>query len=99
MPAKRPAVKADPVAEELALLARGELADPHRVLGLHDGVVRAWRPAAESMRVLLSDGGAVDMERVHPDGAFAAKLAAADDEGYRPQACYPDGGTYEYEDP
>jgi 1,4-alpha-glucan branching enzyme len=48
----------DPAAADLAALVAGELGDPHQVLGPHrDGsrtVVRAWRPDAESVTLVLA---------------------------------------------
>ncbi len=42
---------------ELDLIVAGEHSDPHRVLGLHDGKVRAYRPDAVAMRVVLKSNG------------------------------------------
>jgi 1,4-alpha-glucan branching enzyme len=57
----------------LARLLAGEHANPHQVLGLHDNVIRAYRPGAVAMRAILDDGKPVDMERVR-DGLFAAEV-------------------------
>ncbi|MGH9125415.1 MAG: 1,4-alpha-glucan branching protein GlgB [Acidimicrobiales bacterium] len=43
---------------ELELIVAGEHSDPHRVLGLHDGVVRAYRPDALALRVIPLDTSA-----------------------------------------
>ena len=39
-------------ADELELIAKGHHGDPHRVLGRHGEVVRAYRPDAVAMRVV-----------------------------------------------
>lgn len=54
------------------LLVRGELQDPHTVLGIHDGVVRAYRPGASKMRIKLDNSVDIEMEKIHPAGVFAA---------------------------
>ena len=63
---------------ELELIVAGQHGDPHRVLGLHDGVARAYRPDALGMRVVLGSGqGAgesIEMTRVHPVGVFEAPV-------------------------
>ena len=55
---------------ELELIASGQHGDPHRVLGRHGGVVRAYRPDAVAMRLLTGRRHAspksTDMTRVHP---------------------------------
>jgi 1,4-alpha-glucan branching enzyme len=101
-PAPAPAAAADPVATELARLMAGEHHNPHQVLGLHetaDGtkVVRALRPGATAMRVILDDGKAVDMERVR-DAVFAAEVPA-DTTTYTLEAVYDDGAIVQYDDP
>src|SRR5690349_16303760 len=94
----------DPVAGELGRLVQGEHGDPHHVLGFHkvDGkpVVRAYRPEATSVQVLLRDGTALDAERVHDAGVFVAEVPeTAGDEGYRLRSTYPSGDTAEVGDP
>jgi 1,4-alpha-glucan branching enzyme len=55
-------------------LARGELNDPHSLLGKHPGrdgtVVRTWRPDAESVRCLAHGEAVTKLERIHPSGLF-----------------------------
>ncbi len=79
-------------------------ATPHDVLGAHvdDGrvVVRAWRPQAESVRVLPERGEAVELDKVHPDGVFEGRLEeTALPIRYRLGVTYPDGTTVELDDP
>jgi 1,4-alpha-glucan branching enzyme len=90
--------KPDPVAEGVARLVEGTSGDPHAVLGLHNGVVRAWRPGATSMRVLVERGTPVDMERVHEAGVFAAAVPTGTVE-YKLEAAYGSGEPYVYDDP
>ena len=94
----------DPVAGELTRLVQGEHGDPHHVLGFHkvDGrtVVRAYRPDASAVRVLLGGGKSVEAEKVHDAGIFVADVPeSAGDDGYRLEASYPSGDTIEIGDP
>lgn len=82
----------DGLTAEISQLLRGEHHDPHRLLGPHevdgDTVVRALRPSAMAMLVLVADGGKIDMKPVHEGGLFSAVVpqAAA---GYRLEAYFP----------
>jgi 1,4-alpha-glucan branching enzyme len=104
-----------PMAPELELIVAGEHGDPHRVLGLHDGVVRAYRPDALAMRVIPLDaveapsarpsaGGhqeAIQMTRIHPAGVFEAPVPAGTDH-YHLEADYGQPGfvtTFTFHDP
>ena len=62
----------------LDLIAAGRHhGDPHRVLGRHDGVVRAYRPEAVAMRLVAGPrpaGKTTEMTRVHPAGVFEAPI-------------------------
>ncbi|MFN7135084.1 MAG: GlgB N-terminal domain-containing protein, partial [Myxococcales bacterium] len=73
--------------EELDRIAAVDHPDPHSVLGPHeeDGalVVRAFRPDALGVRLLLDDGSALPMERVHGVGIFEARLPASAGEAAR----------------
>jgi len=97
----------DPAAPdpgELAQLAAGTHADPHRVLGAHpvDGgvVIRALHPDAVSAECLLEDGRAVAMAPQGKTGVFAVVL-----EGrtlplrYRFRFRFAGGGVWEQDDP
>jgi 1,4-alpha-glucan branching enzyme len=62
---------------ELDLIAAGRHSDPHRVLGRHDGVVRAYQPEAKAMRLLAgtkAGGKTTEMTRIHPGGVFEAPI-------------------------
>ena len=83
-------------------LVAGELRDPHSVLGRHPGkggtVFRAWRPEAESVRV-LSDGSVVGkLEKVHPSGVFEGVLDEPVGD-YQLEVSYPGGQTFTLRDP
>ncbi len=92
---------------ELDLLVAGEHGDPHRVLGPHAAtnakkasiVVRGFRPDAASMTLVLADGSRHPMDEVHPGGVFAATLGAAEAPSYHLEVVYPDGQTFEVDDP
>src|SRR5687767_3910236 len=94
MPAARKQPTNDPVTADIDQLVRGEHGDPHHVLGAHkaDGtvVVRALRPDAVAMRVLLDGGGgkSIDMRRRHEGGVFEAVVPADESENYRLEAHY-----------
>jgi len=93
---------------ELELIVAGEHGDPHRVLGFHDGVVRAYRPDALSMRVTPLDpasadgqGVPIEMQRIHPAGIFEAPVPAGTDH-YHLAADYGQPGwvtTFVFHDP
>jgi len=83
----------DPVLDRIA---RVEHADPHSVLGLHKGVVMAWRPGAVALSVLVG-GKRIEAERVHPDGLFRATVGDVGD--YRLRVRYPDGQSFDLDDP
>ena len=86
-------------------LAARSAADPHSFLGAHpDGnggvVVRAFRPAAQAVRVLTADGGRAELESVHPGGVFEGKLAGASlPLEYELEVDYGADGTYTVGDP
>jgi len=80
---------------EIERVVAGEHADPHSVLGAHpvDGgtAVRAFRPAATSVRVLPMRGEPVDLEPAHAAGVFEAVLPAKRSlRSYRLEVGYPD---------
>jgi 1,4-alpha-glucan branching enzyme len=94
-------------------LARGYCTDPFRVLGPHDEpdaagepglVIRAVRPGVARAEVVPLDfagarDAAVEMERVHPEGVFEARIPqqAAPFE-YRLSFTWPDGHSLELDD-
>jgi len=92
------------VADEIELLLRREHPDPHHLLGAHARgrrvVVRAYRPDADRVAVLLEDGERGELARVHPGGLFEGEL---DPEllpaHHRLEVSYPDGLTVELVDP
>ncbi|MDA8048072.1 MAG: 1,4-alpha-glucan branching protein GlgB [Actinomycetota bacterium] len=89
---------------ELELVVAGRHGDPHRVLGRHDGVVRAYRPGAERMRLFPAGrAAAVDMKMTHPAGLFEGRLDAEDESAvYELEADYARAGdrtTFRFCDP
>jgi 1,4-alpha-glucan branching enzyme len=93
---------------EMELIVAGEHGDPHRVLGLHDGVVRAYRPDALAMRLIPVEGSTaaahaepIELTRVHPAGIFEAPVPAGTDH-YHLEADYGRPGwvtTFTFDDP
>jgi len=105
MPNRGPdrAMVASPLGPELERIVAGRHHNPHHLLGLHDGVVRAYRPDAAAMRVLTggSDGHSVPMRSLHPAGVFEAELPPGA-KHYRLEADYGTGGavsTFVFDDP
>jgi 1,4-alpha-glucan branching enzyme len=89
---------------ELESLVRREHSNPHEVLGAHptDGgvVIRAFRPAAVAIKAHLDDGGAVELELVHPGGVFEGFVEDAElPLHYRLEVDYGSAGTFTIEDP
>ncbi|MGH2819375.1 MAG: 1,4-alpha-glucan branching enzyme, partial [Actinomycetota bacterium] len=63
-----------PRSHDLELLVRGELHDPHSLLGAHahEGgtVIRAWRPDAQTVACLAGGNVVAKLEQIHPAGIF-----------------------------
>ena len=80
------------MAPETKALLQGRHHDPHSLLGRHNGLVRALRPGASEMYLLVtgpSPGRAVldrvPMHQVHPGGLWEAPLdPAAAGSAWRP---------------
>jgi 1,4-alpha-glucan branching enzyme len=97
-----------PAAEEVARLASGSHADPHRVLGAHacsrDGeagcAVRTFHPDAQAALCLLEDGSLHPMERVGASGLYACFLPGRQPPlRYRLRFLFEGGGSWERGDP
>lgn len=88
--------------EELDRLIGGAHHDPHAVLGAHpaaDGVmVRALRPMADAVSVVLADGSRYPLEHEH-DGIFRGALPLAEAPDYRLAVSYPGCGEHLCDDP
>ncbi len=88
---------------ELDLVAAGRHGDPHRILGRHGGVVRAYQPEARAMRLLTgprSKPKASEMRRIHPAGIFEAPIGKGV-KGYRLEAEFGEGAavsTHRFDD-
>ena len=89
---------------DVELLVAGEHPEPHRLLGAHPVkggvVVRAYRPDAETVTLIREQGAPVELELVHPDGLFEAKLTRTKlPLAYELRAAYPDGAAFTFRDP
>ncbi len=77
--------------------------DPHAFLGAHrmdsGTVVRAYRPNADAISVVLDDGTRVPMTRCHEAGIFEASIDRPDMFSYRLEIQYPEGHGYTILDP
>ena len=81
---------------EIDRIVAGTHYDPHSVLGAHPGpdggvIVRALRPLAKSVAVVLPDGTRFPMDHVH-EGVFAVVLPAGEVPDYRLAVSYPGPG-------
>jgi 1,4-alpha-glucan branching enzyme len=86
-------VSVDPISRaEIEALVSGTHHDPHAVLGAHpsDGqvTIRALRPLAESVTVVLGDGTRVPMRHVR-EGVFSASVSGTSAPEYRIAVAYP----------
>jgi 1,4-alpha-glucan branching enzyme len=88
----RSAAPAEPAHEEIDRIVAGTHHDPHSVLGAHPApagtVVRALRPLAATVTVVLPDGRRFPMTHVH-QGVFAATLPFSQVTDYRIAVAYP----------
>src|SRR5579859_7312423 len=100
VPGTQPGSGPTALDRELAQIVAGRHSDPHRLLGLHDGVVRAYRPDAVAMRVVIGEQR-LPMARVRPEGLFEAPVPDAAT-AYRLEADYGRPGmatTFVFDDP
>ena len=78
--------------DEIDRIVTGQHYDPHLVLGAHPGpdgiIVRALRPLASTVTVILSGGRRFPMRHVHA-GVFEAILPPGDVPDYRLAVAYP----------
>jgi 1,4-alpha-glucan branching enzyme len=93
-----------PDAGAVDALLGGSLADPHSLLGAHPvaggAVVRAFRPGAETVRVVRERAEPAELAQVHDDGLFEAVLAGASVPlRYRVETTYGDGRVEVADDP
>src|SRR3984893_15799224 len=81
---------------EIDRIVAGTHYDPHSVLGAHPGpdggvIVRALRPLAKNVAVVLPDGTRFPMAHI-PEGVFAAVLPVGEVPDYRLAVSYPGPG-------
>jgi len=89
---------------ELDALVRREHSNPHSVLGAHPQnggvVVRALRPAANSVTVRTDGQPAVKLKQIHPGGVFEGEIKGAQlPLRYRLDIDYGDAGRFTIDDP
>jgi 1,4-alpha-glucan branching enzyme len=90
--------------EKIAALIARDAADPHAVLGAHpskNGVrVRAFRPEAKSVAVLVDGADPVELKLAHVAGVFEGVVKGAElPLRYTLAVRYPDGGDFRIDDP
>jgi len=87
---------------EIDAIVEGTHHDPHAVLGGHpgpDGVtIRALRPLAESVVVVLPDGSRAPMRHLH-EGVFSVTVPGTTVPDYRLAVSYPGTGESVVDDP
>ncbi len=87
---------------EIDALVGGTHHDPHSVLGGHPGpdgiTIRALRPLADSVTIVLPGGGRVPMSHVH-QGVFSAVTPGTSVPDYRLAVTYPGTGETVADDP
>lgn len=90
------------ISKDIERLVKGELRDPHSLLGRHPAgkntVIRAWRPEASAVRVLVDGDIAGKLELIHPGGLFEGQLDGPADD-YRLEVDYPTGQSFTLRDP
>src|ERR687891_1381269 len=88
--------------DSIEQLVKGELHDPHSLLGSHRGpvgsVVRAWRPGAQSVDCIADDRILAKLELVHPAGLFE-DVTEEDVGDYLLQVTYPGADAFTIRDP
>jgi 1,4-alpha-glucan branching enzyme len=91
----------DKLSQQTLRLVAGESRDPHSVLGRHpDGsgaVVRAWRPDADTVNVIIDGEVAAKLERIHPAGLFEGHVDDNDSD-YLLEVTYAGGDSYTIHD-
>jgi 1,4-alpha-glucan branching enzyme len=90
-------------ANDIDALVRGDLWDPHSLLGVHpsgDGgtIIRAWRPEAQTVQVVVNGEVVAKLEQVHPAGVFEGSLDESVSD-YEIEVGYADGNTFKVRDP
>jgi 1,4-alpha-glucan branching enzyme len=93
------------MSQKTDALVEGRSADPHSVLGAHPaksgGVkIRAFRPEAESVSVVVGDAQPVALKKAHANGLFEGTVADAElPLSYELEVAYPDGNAFRIQDP
>ena len=94
--------------EDLHPLLECRHSDPHRILGVRDGVAgggavaRVFHPGATAVALLGRDGRKATLVKAHADGLFEAAAPAGfsgNASDYTVEATFADGSTHAYSDP
>jgi 1,4-alpha-glucan branching enzyme len=87
---------------DIERLISGELRDPHSLIGKHPNdkavVVRAWRPEAESVDVIVDGAVVAKLERIHDAGLFEGTVEGKLGD-YQLDVGYPGGQRFSQRDP
>ena len=90
------------MTDQIERLLSGHLRDPHALLGAHprgsSTIVRAWRPEAQTVQVLVDGAVTAKLERVHPAGLFEGTVDGTLDD-YELEVGYAEGKTFAIRDP
>ena len=86
----------------VAQLVSGELRDPHGLLGAHPGpkgttIVRAWRPEAQTVQLIVEGETAAKLEQIDASGLFEGTVEGTVGD-YQLEIGYSDG-TFTLRDP
>jgi 1,4-alpha-glucan branching enzyme len=88
--------------DQIERLVAGHLREPHALLGAHprkgSTIVRAWRPEAQTVQLLVDGEVAAKLERVHAAGLFEGSVDGEIDD-YELEVGYGDGKTFTIRDP
>jgi 1,4-alpha-glucan branching enzyme len=90
-------------ANDVDALVRGELWDPHSLLGIHPDkagktIIRAWKPEAQTVQAIVDGEVAAKLEQVHPSGVFEGTVDKSVTD-YELEVGYADGNTFKMRDP
>ncbi|HWC14722.1 MAG TPA: 1,4-alpha-glucan branching protein GlgB [Actinomycetota bacterium] len=100
---KRTEPRSTAPGDRVERLVKGELRDPHGLLGRHpdgdgEAVVRAWRPEAETVAIMIEGEVVAKLDKVHEQGLFEGHVEDATSD-YFLEVTYPGGQSFTLRDP